>query len=503
MSSKRLAAVLTAFALGVFVGCEKNYNRADISSDGRRIAFSLNRNGGFATDDTSEIYIVDLADDLSKVTFKRLTRNRVCDAWADFSPDGQSVLFVRGDTEGGMSVWGTGDIGEEMNLSDIRSNFHHFPQFLDDDTVFFASLLRSTVAQGSEIVCNILRPVEADEDSKLTTMDLHEVVRIPWNERDRLWSTLPAFQASTMYYAVAHQLDVTEDLASAAERTSLLNITLWAVDMSAAQPKPICHWTFSGDLEDPAAVGMADLTVSPDGKRLLCCFLPGEEFTLTKFDDQKPSTVYTVDLESDTREPELLARAYMYYPQFAPMREGVDEDYAIVFLSGAGFGEKGGRSVCTGDVDGDSVITLASFPGEVMTAYTDWTWLSDKRLRIFHVCDDGLILVDTNRDGSDQVKRYLPKEGMLALKRAADLDRGYGEFTREFDYTLEEFSGEDETPSIGGELFHYLKSERDDADAKAHDVRLTTGDHPAVETPTSQPFDVLAPGSIDDIDGQE
>lgn len=493
MSSRWIAAVLAVLALGAFVGCEKNYNRADISRDGKRIAFALNSDGGFATEDSSEIYIVDVADDLSAVSFKRLTRNRVCDAWADFSAGGDSVLFVRGDTAGGMSAWIADAGGKETRLSGVESNFHHFPQFLDDDAVFFASLRKSAVAQGSEIVCKVLRAVETGSDSKLETALLREVASIPWNERERLWSTSPAFHEGTMYYAVARQLEAVVDPASADEETSLLNIALLAVDMSAAQPRTVCDWTFSGNLEHGATVGMADLAISPDGKTLVCCFLPGEEFNLTEFDDGKPSTLYTVNLDGQTPTPEFAARAYMYYPRFAPMREGVNEDYAIVFLSGAGFGDQGGRSVCIADLEGKSCVTLASFPGKVMTAYTDWTWLSGERLRIFHIWDEGLILVDTDRDGADQVKRCLPKDGMLALKRAADLDRGLVEFTREFEYTLQEFRGdEEEQPPVGEELIHFLKGKSDDAAAAAHDVRLSEGDHPTVRTPTTQPFDVPA-----------
>ena len=495
--------LVASLAVVVLAGCEKSYNRADISSDGKRIAFALNKDGGFATDETSEIYIVDVADDLSTVSFRRLTRNRVCDAWADLSGDGQQLLYVRGDTDGAMSIWLSSDAGEEEQLSGSLSRFYNFPQFLDDDSIFFAHLRLARVKPASfEVLCQVLTSVDTG-DTEIGMRELREIAAIPWGEQGQLWSTMPAFHENTMYYMVARQMKVAMNIGSPEETTPLLHITLHAMDMTSGKQRSLCDWTYSGELDDGRPVGMADLAISPDGKALLCCFLPGEGFELSKFDDQKPSTLFAVDLDDEQTSPEHVVNAYMYYPRFAPMREGEEDEYSVVFLSGAGFGEEGGRAVCITDDFEENVVTLASFPGKVMTAYTDWSWLSEERLRIFHICDLGLILVDTDRDGSNQVKRYLPREGMLALKRAADLDRGLAEFTQAVEYTLEEFRGDEEEPPVGGELFHYLKSKRDAADAEAHDVRLSTGDHPAVETPTSQPFDVPAPGSTDDTDVQK
>jgi len=74
---------------------------------------------------------------------------------------------------------------------------------------------------------------------------------------------------------------------------------------------------------------------------------------------------------------------------------------------------------------------LISLPGKIMTAYTDWRWLSEladaeedapkSRLRVYHLSDIGLIVAELDDDGSDLSIRYLDAPRLRLAQVQADL----------------------------------------------------------------------------------
>ena len=133
MSHKSAFVLVVALICVLAGGCE-HYNRADVSPDGRRIGFALNDKGGFETDASSELYVVTLDDDPTRLAIKRLTRNRVCDAWAAFSPDGAELLAWRDEP---MSIFRyQADSGEESPVMASAVQLTHFPSYVDEDVIF-------------------------------------------------------------------------------------------------------------------------------------------------------------------------------------------------------------------------------------------------------------------------------------------------------------------------------------------------------------------------------
>ena len=497
--------VATVLLVSVLVvGCEKNYNRADISCDGRRIAFALNSDGKFKTDNSSEIYVVTIDEDLAAAGMMRLTSNRVCDSWASFAPGADVLLWVQGTVDEsdvqGMVICAGSDRVRIQLTGGVRA-LANFPLFLDERTIFFGRLRPGAAPKESEIVCEIIK-LRGEKDTPGSTR--REIVAIPWNARERLWSTLPAFHDGTMYYMVGRPVQDVLDIDDNGKSAPVLNVTLYAVETATGVRRALRDFNFAskanaqGDGDGFAGpVGMADLAVSPDGKKLVCCFLPGEDFNLTAFDDQAPSYVFVVDLEGDEAPVAIQHRAYVYYPQFAPLLTDTPKtpsDYQVVFLSGAGLAD--GRSVYISDLSGNTK-RLATFPGKVMTAYTGWTWLAPDRLRIFHVSDEGLVVVDTSRDGAETTRRELDHESLLALKHAADARAGLDDLKSAVANALEASTPPDGPPAAtqAEALVRTLEESRQQADGAAKAVRLSD-QAPSVKAPTTQPFDV--PGHAKD-----
>ena len=128
----------------------------------------------------------------------------------------------------------------------------------------------------------------------------------------------------------------------------------------------------------------------------------------------------------------------MYYPQWAPLGPSNAHQPStrpatlpmgskpapalsgpcFMYLSGTGL--KKGRSVWITDLDGKK-LKLASLPDQVMHAYTGWTWLNEKKIRIFHIGKAGLIIVEINRDATETRRGHLSRKQLFELKKRADL----------------------------------------------------------------------------------
>ena len=456
---------LSLVAISAFIsGCDE-YNRADISQDGKQIAFSLNSKGGFDTDSSSEMYVIKI-DDSGKIEMKRKTIDDECDSWASFSYDGSSLLSVKGAPKenGDTGIYlNRVESDESVRLTGYLSPYSNFPFFIGDNSenarIFYSYLGVNQSKKSYEIVCTATKPKSEEISGGPPILVLEEIVRIPiFGEKERLWSTTPAFSSDDkMYYAVGKLIEYTEDT----KAKKLLDIKFYSVDLNTKDKKEVGEIY----LLNPDGIGFADLAVSPDNKRLLCCFLSqeGNKINVENFDDSKPSLVYGINLEDgNTKE---FGKIHMYNPCFVPifkkseneptiepanseetgkenpsLEEKVEEEYTpeIVYLSGKGY-ESNGRSVIISDLNGHD-IELARLPDKIMSAYTGWAWLSKDRLRIFQIGESGLILIDTNKDGTNQQKGYFDREHLALLKEAADLQPALDHFQKFYELTLSEFT---------------------------------------------------------------
>jgi hypothetical protein len=207
------------------------------------------------------------------------------------------------------------------------------------------------------------------------------------------------------------------------DKVKEMTCRFYLVDLESKERREVTSLTFEAkpDTND-MPVGYVDLAFSPDGKKLAACFL-SKDFEK----DEQPSHLYLIDLE--TAKAELVKEdVNMYYPRFAPKAEG--EPYRLLYLSGTGEGGKG-RSINVLNLETKQARKVISLPGVIMTAYTDWRWLSEltsaeektpkNRLRVYHLSDVGLIIAELNDDGSNLSIRYLDTSRLRLGQVEADL----------------------------------------------------------------------------------
>jgi hypothetical protein len=400
-------------------GCEQ-LNRMGISPDGNSIAFSLNGKGGFGVDETSALYKLDLTD----CHLTRVSADKPLATWADINSKGD-VLFTWRSKETGdcteVAVARVNGKVEELTRNVISDGV---PQWLDSDRVLLATTppLKPNGDKGDEYdvflsVADLkpVAPAEADKGPKRTDV-VHEVYA--WESHSRAyWSTLPVWTGNQLAYAAA---DLVKE--EGGDKVAM-TCRFYLVDLESRERREVGSVTFQEeqDAKEPP-VGYVDLAVSPDGKKLAACFLPAD----FEKDDQ-PSQLYLIDLT--TAKAELVKEdVNMYYPRFAPKAEG--EPYRLLYLSGTGEGGKG-RSINILNLETKQARKLISLPGVIMTAYTDWRWLSEltgaddntprNRLRVYHLGDLGLIVAELNDDGSNLSIRYLDASRLRLAQVEADL----------------------------------------------------------------------------------
>lgn len=95
---------------------------------------------------------------------------------------------------------------------------------------------------------------------------------------------------------------------------------------------------------------------------------------------------------------------------------------SIVYLRTSPRDEKF-REVVLWRPDAKEPVLLAHLPGEMGKAYTTWFWMPDGRLRIYHLSDDGVRLVEVAADGSGAKQRVLTHERLKVQRALADLQR--------------------------------------------------------------------------------
>jgi len=410
MTRKFVRLAMVTVVAGIFVGCDK-YNRAAISEDGSRIAFSLG-DKGFVTDPTSEMYLFDV----DSCSMKRMTFDDQCEGWADIKDEG--LIYTKGKgVEGDIEAIGPKD--EHLTIATGMANT---PVILPNDSVFYSAVN--------------FRKDEGERNARIMFNLWHQhgvepLAALPVDkDRKFLFSTLPAFYgAEKLYYAIADA-----EAFGAQEKkqpgTGVFKVTIFSLDMATKKSTPVTEFEFRGkkDAKD-FPVGYVELAISSDDKTLICCFLPPNKLSIEMFSDKLASTVYLVDVATG-KQTLFRSDKNMYYPRWKEVRfsqttkpstqpatRAVQEP-KFVYLSGTGFKE--GRGVWISGLDRTS-LKLADLPDKVMEGYTGWTWATEKRIAIFHVGKSGLVLVGVNEDGTQKRTVRLSMSQLMALKDQADV----------------------------------------------------------------------------------
>jgi len=158
------------------------------------------------------------------------------------------------------------------------------------------------------------------------------------------------------------------------------------------------------DLKDEQPI--IDLAFSPDGKRLVAAMLGC---------GAKDDDACFVELDPTGKQPPrpLFDMYKAYYPQFTPDSKG------LVLLRTTHENEKIREVVLW--QPGAAEVVLARLPGDLGKAYTTWYWLPDGRLRIYHISDEGVRLIETTVDGKKATARLMSHERLKAARHLADV----------------------------------------------------------------------------------
>jgi hypothetical protein len=184
-----------------------------------------------------------------------------------------------------------------------------------------------------------------------------------------------------------------------------------AGDSAAEKPWPAvtcaARWT---DLA--TADPVIDVAFSADGNRLAAAILGA-------IGKKEETRFFEVDPTGQAQPKVLFDAPHAYYPQWTPDGRG------LVYLRACAGNDKW-REVVLWRPEAKEPLVLARLPGEFGKAYTTWFWMPDGRLRVYHVSDEGIYLVEASADGQGAKARRLTRERLKAQKGLADFERSFG-----------------------------------------------------------------------------
>jgi len=412
----RLTAIAALAA--AIAGCLPN--RGAVSPDGGTFYFSLNKEAGFEAKDGSNIYALDVETG----RLRALTDGPEVKGWCSVSSDGKFLIYGTLASGGGTVAAVDLEKGNTIPVTGVTQNYAY-----------------PWVVPGSPryVVAMTQKPERKTQNSEHGTQK--SVIELQWvlfgEHGDVPLAPLADFGAGAGNVGVApSRFAVSAGRTSKSGEKDISELSVWVVDLSnppqaeaakaegnapasPAKPWPAitCAAKWTEDATDKGGGGL-DLAFSPDGKRLVAAV------TLAGGDkEQGAARFFDVD-PTGKEQPKLLFEVPGgRSPQLTADGSG------IVYLRLTGNDE--GREVLLWRPDLKEARVIARLPGvlgrgpgEFGTFTTCWT--KEGGLRIYHVSDEGLWLVEAAADGTDAKARRLPRERMEAQKYLADFERGLG-----------------------------------------------------------------------------
>jgi len=370
-------------------------NRAAVSPDGRTLYLSLNADAGIEVEDSSNLYALDVQTG----RLEALTDSPGAEAWCEVSFNDERLLFYMAGSEDAdedevsLHVMDL-STGAGAALTGLFSG-HVYAWCVPDRPGLLLCMRRVDDRPQWAVLCE-KGPVE---------LGLPPHAALPGNVGQapgRLAVGLlrptqgPPGTGDAEPTAFAY---VVEFPAPAEAATRPEQATTAPAPRVAA--RSVCVGRLPSDTDGDAFL---DFTFSPDGSRLVVGILGEKGIGKTGFYELDPA---------GKRSPRLLFRdERAYYPQLAP-------DGGVVYLRDCN-GAKA-REVALWRKGLERPVVLARLPGKLGSAYTTWKWMDDGKLRIYHLCDEGICVVTATADGAEGVGKLLPTERLARLKRMADL----------------------------------------------------------------------------------
>jgi dipeptidyl aminopeptidase/acylaminoacyl peptidase len=376
-------------------------NRGAVSPDGRTFYFTLNKDAGFEAKEGTNVYALDL----EAGRIRAMTDGPETKGWCSVSSDGKFLIY--GTLAGG---------GGTVNAMDLEGNTTIPVTGITQNYVF------PWVVPGEPPYVVAMAQKSKDERHWVLVAERGDVPLTPLAEYT---AGLGNVGLATSRFAVPAFRKITEGDKEKGEAS------VWVVDLSnppaaegdekaaapkadakppAAKPWPMftcaAKWVDIAGKDAPAI----DLAFSPDGKRLLAAVaVAGEGGPQTQFFDIDPA---------GKEQPKLLFEVSGgASPQWTPDGKG------LVYLRPVKGAEKG-REVLLWQPEMKEARVIARLPDVAGSAYTTCFWTKEGRLRIYHVADEGLWLMDAAADGTGAKARRLSHERLAAQKFLADFERG-------------------------------------------------------------------------------
>jgi hypothetical protein len=410
MNRLRAAGLWMGLILGLALGAGCLPNRAAVSPDGKTFYFSLNDEGGYETRETSRLYALDIETG----RLATLTGPSLPAAWCTLSSDGRRLVYMTGlkESDSALSMLQLG--GDEPAAWPLTGVLgpHMYPWMVPGDPPRLLAV-KSASDQPAKWVAYLPKEVTlalpADAAAGLGTVGLAE---------NRCAVTVyrpgpPAAEGEEQTrVASVWVVDFTPAETSAATSTDkaaappkVAPAKAWPVITQAAQ------WPEVRDTEP-----VIDLAFSADGKRLVAALMGcGGEEDATSF----------VELDPAGKLPPkpLFDDFKSYAPELTP------DGKALVYIRTVRANEKF-REVVLRQPDAKAPIVLARFAGEFTRSYTTWHWMLDGRLRIYHISEEGVRLVETGADGQGAKARLLARDRLKAGRQLADIQFALGGLER-------------------------------------------------------------------------
>lgn len=386
-------------------------NRVAVSPDGRTMYFSLNKEGGVKTEDGSNIYALDV----ETAELRQLTDAPYAEGWCALSKDGKRL--VHSAAAGTLRIaWIDLEKGKDRPFSLLVTGVEKaylYPYFVHE---------RGILAMEREDV--------KDEKGRWILFGEGGAKALPLPEGFLAVPGEVAVIENRFACAVVRELALPE---GGDDAPSQVEVAVYVVPLSepveekegeevekeegsappedekgAEEPAPKVKATCVGQWEVEKAQPV-DLAFSPDGKRLVAAVSgAGASDEHTGF--------FELDPAGEAEPKPLFEAKKAFYPQWAPDGEG------IVYLRTHPEDDEW-REVMLWRPEADEPQVLARLPGKTGEAYTTWRWMEDGRMRIYHLSDEGVRIVDAKPDGSEAAAKRLPRENLRVLKALADLER--------------------------------------------------------------------------------
>lgn len=388
MRRARMAYVAAGLAAGLAAaGCLPN--RVGLSPDGRTMYFSLGPQGPFGGGDRSNLYSLEI----ETAEMQALTDGPGAKTWcmpAYGAKDLAYMELVGGDGEGAIRLLDL-ETGRDVPLTGMLQP-HLYPWAIPGGAPRLLAIRKGADAEPYWALYG-----EKGAAAALPLPDgATAVMGNVGVARDRF------------AVAVSKDVKVPGDAEGAEKEAHEYLVFLVNCAGEAAEGTQVARWVFD---DEP----IVDLAFSDDGSRLVAAVL------------HDPAEFYELDVTDQVAQDDSTGRAEpkrlfecpkAYYPQAAA-------GGGVVYLRASAADEEW-REVALWTPGEAEARVLARLPGKLGQAYTTWRWMEDGRLRVYHLSNEGVRIIETSADGSAATGKRLTGEHLMALARMADFGRAAG-----------------------------------------------------------------------------